>query len=217
MKAVVTKRLQQHMVFAAIIPLVGFAGTVYPTSDLLHVYPFFGLFLVSSFAYFYKKKTEWFWIGICLLVIASGFYLTLFREYERYRRPYSEQTVPLPVARARNILVTKAMAHDITNLSRFINTHTKKQAYILVYPFSPMLYFLLERRNASDFDIEYPGYRSTQEEQEMIGDLREKHVTYIITSGDYKFPTVLSQYIKRQKMVYPDGLFQVFQVIAYTY
>ena len=189
---------------------VGFAGTVFPTSDLLHVYPFFGMLLVGIVIFFYKTKYYSIWLGIIVICIGIGFYLALFREYYRYEPPYRYQNTELNLPRTRGIYVDKSFAVSALNIYRFLNSKTNPNQPVLMYPFDPMLYFIFERTNPSRFSIYYPGYLTNAQEMESISSLKVKHVRYVVTYGQYKFKTPLSRFIQRHRVVYSTGQFSVF-------
>lgn len=206
------KKQNINVVYFSTVSLVGFFGTIYPTSDLLHVYPFFGMFLVSSSLFFYKNKLFKYWRLLVLILIATGFYLALFREYYRYQPQYSYQKTKLDLPKTQNIFIDEPLATDLATLNLFLTINTKKGDYVLSYPFSPMLYFILDRRNPSYYSIYYPGYLTESQEKSVIEDIRNKNVRYIITRSEYKFNTILSKFIQSQKQVYNQGQFIIFEI-----
>lgn len=208
------KKNKEKKLLVFFLPLAGFFTTIYPASDLLHVYPYFGLILVSVFIfisiYFTKfQKVSYLLLFLCII---SGFYLTLFKEYYRYHPPYKAQNTPLHLPRAAGILIDKPNAENITAVYSFINTHTKKSDYIFAYPFSPMQYFIFERQNPSRYPIYYPGYLTIEEEKQTIKDIQQKKTAYIITDGGYINGTPLSKWIQKQKKIKEFGQFIIFKV-----
>lgn len=201
-----------NVIYFSTISLIGFFGTVFPTSDLLHVYPFFGMFLISSLVFFYKNKYFRYWRILVLILIAIGFYLTLFKEYYRYQPQYRYQKILLDFPRTQNIMIDKPLADDLDIIKIFFNVYTKKGDYILSYPFSPMLYFISERNNPSRYSIYYPGYLTNQQEKDVISEIKSRNVKYIITRSEYKFNNPLSKYIQSQKIVYSHGDFNILKI-----
>lgn len=201
-----------NIFYFSTISLIGFFGTIYPTSDLLHVYPFLGIFLVSSSLFFYKNKMFRYWRILVLILIATGFYLTLFKEYYRYQPQYRYQKTRLDLPRTQNMFIDEPLATDLATLNLFFNINTKKGDYVLSYPFSPMLYFIFDRKNPSYYSIYYPGYLTGNQERSVIADIKNKNVRYIITRSDYKFNTILSKFIQSQKEVHSQGQFNIYQV-----
>lgn len=198
--------------YFSLLPLVGFFGTVYPTSDLLHVYPFYGIFLVSSLVFFSQKHINKIWLSLMIVSIGIGFYLTLFREYYRYQPPYLSQNYELNLPKTQGILIDKPLAQSLTTLYSFIGKNTNEGDYILSYPFSPMLYFIFEKQNPSRFSIYFPGYLTTKQEEEVIRELKKRKVKYIITFLEYSFNTPLSLFVQNQNLILENGQFKVFRI-----
>ena len=200
-----------------LLPIAGFFTTVIPTSDLLHVYPYYGLVLVSLFifsaSHFLKMQKVWF--VLIAISIISGFYLTLFGKYYYYHtEPYRLENTPLPLPRAKGIFVDKASARSISPLATFINHHTKKSDYIFVYSFSPGLYFLLERPDPSPYYIfiagPRAGYLTPDEEKATIQVIQKKKVAYIIDDGFAYIPTPLSKWIAQKKKLQQFGQYAIY-------
>lgn len=205
-------RIDTRRFYLICISLVGYFGTVLPTSDLLHVYPFYALILISGLIYLNNHKFYRLWILIVIISTAIGFYLTLAREYYRYQPPYYLQNTYLNIPRARGIQVDKPLAMKIDNIYSFLNRKTLKNDYIFSYPFSPMIYFLSERKNPSKYVIYYSGYLTNSEETLVIKELSYKKVKYIVTTSEFRFKTKLSKYIQRQDLIYDDNYFRIFQI-----
>ncbi len=198
--------------------LTGFITQIYPQSDLLHAYPFLGPILASIIVFFLTKKVKLINRGeliitfvICLM-IGIGFYLTLFREYYRYNPPYRFQNTPLNLSRAKGILIEKITAKDLISLSDFINRHTSKNDYIFSYPYYPMIYFILERRNPSKDLIYEIRLWHQYDDQIILNEIKQKRVRYIVTSYGYVFDSDVSLFIQRQNIIFQNESFKVFEI-----
>lgn len=205
------KKINKSVLFLCIVSLTGFFGTVIPTSDLLHVYPFYGVVLISILVITCGEKFRRLWLFVVFLSIISGFYLTLFREYYRYQPPYYLQNTKLSLPRTKGMYIDEPMSKNLADLYNFINSNTSKNDYIFSYPFSPMLYFVLERNNPSRFSIYYPGYLTSNQEKDVIRQLETKNVKYIVTSSEYRFNTELSKYIQKKKIIKDLDFFKIFE------
>ncbi len=198
------------------IALTGFFGTVYPASDLLHVYPFLSMVIISSLVIFYKQKGFKFLIFITFLFIALGFYLTFFTKSYRYEDYFLKETTPIQMQHTKGILVdsNNPAISNLKTIDRFITSYTKKDDYIFVYPFSPMLYFLFDRNNPSGIAqfvlLEAP--KGLYSQKRVLSEIKQKHVKYIIAVGPYKYNQLLSQFIQRQKKVLIVGPYIIFEI-----
>lgn len=199
-----------------LVALTGFMTYIYPNSELLHVYPFWGSILTTMIILFLTKKLivrgKFMISFVVCLMIGIGFYLTLFREYYRYNPPYRFQNTPLNLPRARGILVEKATAKNLTSLSKFINERTSKNDYIFSYPYYPMIYFILERPNPSKDLIYEVRLWHQYDDQIILNEIKQKRVKYIVTSYGYVFDSDISHFITKQKEVFKNGSFKVFEI-----
>ena len=198
-----------------LVALTGFLVSVYPQSDLLHTYPFLGLVLVSLLLLPIKNKLNYIVLTLVILTIMTGFYLTFFTKSYHYEYPYFEYDAPLNLPRTQNILVTKSMAESTLSLAKFVNSRTSRSDYILAYPYSPLLYFILERQNPSK-DLLYflPDWHFYPDEI-ILSEMKAKKVKYVITNGDYNNSSLLSKFIRKQTEVFNSGQFRVFEIAAY--
>jgi len=193
-----------------LFPLLGFIALIYPGSDLLHLYPFYGFILVSILVFSLKNKYFRFVLLVIILNILIGFYLTLFREYFRYLPPYRYQNTAINVPRAKGLLVSKERALAIQGAYYIIAKNTAKNDRIFVYPASPMLYFLFERQNPSK-DSFYVHPYSTYTDDRVIKEIRGSNIKYIVTDGEIKFPSELSKLVQKQHLIYQSDQIRVFK------
>jgi hypothetical protein len=152
---------------------------------------------------------------VVLLTTLTGFYLTFFTKSYRYEYLYSQYTASLNLPTTKGILVTPEIAKSVVNLNKFIDSKTTKNDYILAYPYSPMLYFILERQNPSkDFLYFLPAWHFYPDET-ILSEMKKRHVKYIVTNGNYQYDSVLSKFIQQQKEVFEDYQLKVFEIEQY--
>ena len=196
-----------------LVALTGFFTYIYPNSELLHVYQFFGVVLVSMVIFFLKEKAKMIPAVIICIMILIGFYLTLFREYYRYHPPYKFQNTFLSLPRTRGILVEKVTAENLISLSKFINERTSKNDYIFSYPYYPMIYFILERPNPSKDLIYAPRLWHQYDDKIILNEVKKKKVRYIVTSFGYVFDSDISRFIAKQKEIFKNSYFKIFEIV----
>jgi hypothetical protein len=210
-----TKVIWEKGIFI-LFALSGFFVTVYPASDLLHVYPYLGTTVVASLVFYYKKSGFKYILGLSMIFILLGFYLTFFTQSYRYEGYFLKQNSPLHLPKTQGILVDYSNygIANIPNLYTFIQEHTKRTDYIFVYPFAPLLYFALDRQNPTGIVqfvlLEAPD--AVYSEDRVIEEIKGKHVKYIIGAGPYINDKKISKFIQRQKKVYIAGPFVVYEV-----
>lgn len=195
--------------------LVGFFSTIYPASDLLHVYPFLGGLIVSGMILFQKSKRGYIMTVLSIIFIFIGFYMTFATKSFRYEDYFLRDTTALTLPRTQGIYVdmSNTSRSGLLPLANFINSHTKKSDYIFVYPFSPLLYFLLDRPNPTgivQFIILEPPV-SVYPEDRVLKELKEHHVKYIITDGPYVYDRKISRYIQNLPKAFVTTSYTVFQ------
>ncbi len=215
---ILKKQLVWENISLATIVLAGFAATVYPASDLLHVYPFLGLIVVSSVIYCQKSKRLSILFLLCGIFILLGLYLTFFGKSYRYEDPFLVENTPLRLAKTTGILVYKDNGGktSLVDVAKFLNEHSQKNDYIFVYPFAPIIYTLLDRQNPCSvvqFDF-LPPPKSIYPEERTIWEIKSHRVKYIVTDGSYKsYHTKISQFIGSQKEVALIGPYIIFEVV----
>lgn len=193
--------------------IVGFFVSIYPQSDLLHVYPFLGMILISFLLLPFRKKFQFFLKIIAVVMILIGFYLTLFTKSYRYENYYYKYDTYLNLPRTQGIMVTKKDNDDIIQVARFIENKTKKDDYIFAYPYSPLLYFIINRSNPSKDSLYFLPNWHFYDDKIIIGELKQKKVKYVITQGNYILDTDLSRFIQKQEKTFSAGQFEIFKII----
>lgn len=211
-KYLFSKKKDWRIISVCLFPLVGFFTYIYPNSELLHVYPFWGPLLVAMCIFFLGKEKKIIPAALISLMIIIGFYLSLFREYYRYNPPYKFQNTYVDLSKTGGIFTEKTKAEDLTALYKFINQHTSKDEYIFSYPYYPMLYFLLERPNPSKDLIYFPRLWHQYDDKIVIGEIKKRNVKYMVTAYGYIFDSDLSHFIQKQKIVFENKSFKVFKI-----
>jgi|GEM_PF-2514497 len=201
----------------ALLATVGFIVTIFPQSDLLHVYPFLGVTLVSLLIFSRKSNMNFFVICLICIQIITGFYLTFFTRSNRYESPYLQMNSPLSLPKTSGIMMEKEQAENLIELSHFMNAHTKPNDYILVYPYAPLLYFILERKNPTKDPIYYLRTWHFYDDEVALDDMRKKHVTFIVVTLTYQYNTQLSHFIEKQKKVFTShsSTYSVYEVTSH--
>lgn len=197
-------------VLPLVFALVGFGGNMYPGTDLLHLYPFYSSVVLGISIILYLKRHVKSLYLLLILNILIGVYLTFFKGHLRYEAPYVQQTVPLKVDYGRHIYTYQSKALGTQELVAFMKSHTTNDDKILVYPFSPMVYFLLDNPNISKDSVFYPP-TGTMIQEDLTKVLNEERY-YIITIGNYINNTNYSHFISEQEKVFESEFYRVYRV-----
>lgn len=206
----VKKRLDFKIIIFSLSSVFGFFIAIYPQSDLLHVYPFFGLVLISLILLFYKDKRFKYIAIFVLLCISIGFYLTFFQSiYENY---YLKDKSVVNLQRAKGILVEDYRLEMINLIEKFLNENTSNKDYVLFYPYNPLFYFIFDRKNPSKDSIYYVRAWRFNDDEKIIEEIKQRKTKYVVAYGPYDFDTKLSDFINNQEKVASFSSVVIFKI-----
>ncbi len=206
----IKKKKDWRIILFSLSSSLGFFVSIYPQSDLLHVFPFFGLVLVSLILLFYKDKIFKYIMVFVLLCISIGFYLTFFQNI--YENHYLKDNSVVSLQRAKGILVEEPQAKTIELIGEFLNENTSGNDYVLFYPYHPLFYFIFERKNPSKDPTYYVRAWRFYDDDKIISEIKQKKTKYIIAYGPYDFDTKLSDFIIKQKRISSFGSVVIFEI-----
>ncbi len=209
---IVKKTFNSSIFLFSLISTGCFLVSVYPQSDLIHCYPFFGLVLISILLMSYQSTWRLVGIPIVFISITIGFYLTFFTKAYRYESYYFEKSTTLPFERVRGVTLDVTNAKTITQTGKYIQAHTAKDDYIFSYPHEPLFYFMLDRKNPSRDPIYFLRYWHFYDDDVIINEILTKKTKYIIASGNYFNDSKLSEFIQKQKIVFQISGYTIFEV-----
>ncbi len=213
------KKDRSVLLYTSLFPILGFALTIIPLTDLVHIYPFLGLSLVMFFLGIQKIKLQYklFYIILLAFTVIIGLYLTLFREQYRYGLPYRVDTTYSNLLTAKGIMVTSIQAKELSYINSYVDAHSKKSDYIFVYPFSPMLYFLTDRQNPTRYGNLIPGNVTYEQEKQIVAILKKKKVSIVLTVGNSNFKnSPIADWVQKHTiLIENNSLCQIRKVINY--
>lgn len=206
----INKKKDWRIILFSLSSTLGFFIAIYPQSDLLHVFPFLGLVLVSLILLFYKDKVFRYIMLFVLLCISIGFYLTFFQNI--YENHYLKDNTSISLEKAKGILVEESQAKTIELIGEFLNKNTKKNDYVLFYPYHSLFYFIFERKNPSKDPTYYVRAWRFYDDDKIISEIKQRKTKYVIAYGPYDFDTKLSNFIINQKKVSSFGSVMIFKI-----
>jgi hypothetical protein len=68
---------------------------------------------------------------------------------------------------------------------RFLNTATKEREFVFIYPYCPIYYYLADLRNPTRYSLLLYGYNTPAQFDEVIRNLEEKRVRYVLDAAGY--------------------------------
>ena len=204
------KNKNWKVILVSLSSCLGFFVSIYPQSDLIHCFPFFGLILISLLLIFYREKFYKPVLFLILISILIGFYLTFFAKvYDNY---FLKENTYLDLPKTQGMMLTKFDADSFKAVANFVNSHTRKGDYIFVYPYHPVFYFIFDRKNPSKDSIYYLRSWHFYDDKFIIEEIKKRQVKYIIVYREYRYDSDLSRFIQKQKEVYKFGSFIIFKM-----
>jgi hypothetical protein len=68
---------------------------------------------------------------------------------------------------------------------RFLNTAVREREFVFIYPYYPIYYYLANVRNPTRFSLLLYGYNTPAQFDEVIHNLEEKRVRYVLNAAAY--------------------------------
>lgn len=169
------------------IPLFGITFYILgirPVTDYNHFAPLIslsGLSIAVIIRFAKKPIVKLGAILLILVIVGLGFYRSLWAGYYRWGDPLYSQNVYIPNDRVK-VWATEDYLKQITDLEVFFEKNTKKDDKIFVNIYLPMVYFVVNRQNATRFDYFSDTATSKKQQEEMVNDLQDSQVKFIVNN-----------------------------------
>lgn len=191
------KRLIFHVAtFCILFYILG----IRPTTDKMHLVPLLSLSGLSLVIIYSLVKNYILKFGIILLqiiLLLAGLYSSLFMNYYRWDTPLIHQNKVTPVA-GLGVLTDSNYNKSLIDVTDHILFNTQRLDYIFVYSFSPSLYILGNRDNATRYIFMPHNIMTNEVQDEIIQELNRKKVNLIITDRDIENEGIrLTRFIKK--------------------
>ena len=170
-----------------------FSGAFYlmgirPVTDYIHLTPLLSLSclpLVIIVCYSKNKLIKDIFLLILVGLTVVGFYRAYYAGYYKWDWPLRYHTTFADNPRLR-VYLTEEKARNSEELIKYIDTHVAPDEYIFVNYYSPLLYFLADRRNISRFDYVSPTAIPLSYQEDTIKALRKNKVPLVIMNNNNK-------------------------------
>lgn len=186
-----------------------FIATIYilgirPTTDYNHFVPLLSLANLPLAIIIEKEKKPLF-RTVSMIILIGGvlfsFYSAYFRGHYRWGRPLSENVYFSSNPRIK-VYLNQQTDDQIEQLTKYITLHTKPNEPIYIHYYSPLIYFVADRRNAIRYD--YISFSDTPlSSQKLARDqLEKKNVKLVIIHNINKMERPpIADYIRRKYRV----------------
>ncbi len=183
-----------------------------PTTDFTHYIPLIaisGLSLGVILTKITQKRLKIFIGFLSFILIVLGLYTAFFRGYYTWNPTILNYDKTINNNRI-GIYVDSKSKYDITYLENLVNSTTNKSDYVFIEKFSPLLYFILDRKNPTPYEFISPYLSSKNAQQEIIEALKDKKVKLIISDFSVENSNyLLSLYIRNN---YQEKNFKDFEI-----
>lgn len=177
-------RKRYHLIYIPLTVLLFLIVGIRPTTDYVHIVPIIsliGLPLIIITNQFPTTLTKLSAYSFAVLIILLGFHSSLFRGYYRWDIPLGNNNY---FAKNRLDVFTNSQFSQELELMRITaDKYSKKNDYIFVNTYAPLLYFVLERKSPTKYD--FPGFAPSE--------VYEKSVIYALITKDVKLIFILSE------------------------
>jgi 4-amino-4-deoxy-L-arabinose transferase-like glycosyltransferase len=195
---ILSYRKRSPLFVGALFSLLFTLTGIRPVTDFVHIAPLFAT-LGIVIIILYRLSSYSLVRGALLLytffLLLIGFYIPIFVSYYRWSPPYREQTMFAAYPRAR-IFIDRKSNETILQLINTLNTRSSQNEYIFINYYAPMVYFLLDRQNATKYDYISPTAISIREQLDAIDSLEKRNVRFILTHELARHDSsVLAKYI----------------------
>ncbi len=117
-------------------------------------------------------------VFLFLFILYGLRHLTIFR-FTQFFHPPATRSLDTTVSRVAPLAVSKSQANDILELQEFFNENTGPTDTVFVLNNLPALYFLLDRQNATRYDLPLLAF-SREKRLEIVSSLQQHPPLYII-------------------------------------
>jgi hypothetical protein len=188
-------RKRYFLLFLPLMVLLFYVIGIRPTTDYVHIVPLLSLVGIPIVISINQLPLSWVkLIGytMLLVLIFFGFETALYKGYYRWDIPLIRNTAFLDAPKA-NVFTNQIFKQDFISLKTIVDKRTTKNDYVFINTYTPLLYFLLDRRQPTGYD--YPNFTDTATYQKsVIYSLIIKKVPIVILLNNME-TTPLDKYI----------------------
>jgi hypothetical protein len=132
-----------------------------------------------------------------LLFTGLGFYTAYYKGYHQWE-PALKDTTAFVSNERLNIYLSPQQKNETESLIEYIQTHTKSDEYIFINYYSPMIYFIADRKNPTAYDLIGPNQLPLSDQKSIVRTLVAKDIRFVVMHEFNKNDqSVVSNYVKK--------------------
>jgi hypothetical protein len=197
---IIVRKSSKKIFLIPILTAMFYLLGIRPTTDYVHVVSLLALScLPLAIIIIYTKKKFIRQSGIAFLVIMTvvGFYTAYFKGYYQWEAPLRDTNYLSSNPRIK-VYLTDIQTTETDNLLAYIHRKTKRDDYIFVNYYGPMIYFISDRKNPTPYDLISTNQLPFAYQTNIITTLKEKDIRLVIGhKQNDKEQNIVNSYIKK--------------------
>jgi len=192
------KKKKQSLLIIPITVAVIYLLGIRPVTDYDHLGPLLaisGMTFPILFLLIENNMLKKFIFFGCIGMVLLGFYTAYFSGYYKWETPLEYNTIFATNPRL-HIFMTQETLTKSAQLKQYIDSYTKPNEPIFINYYSPFIYFLADRPDASRYDYISPTAIPLFYQQNTIAILQKKHVRLILALGENE-QSPIANYIRK--------------------
>ena len=189
--------LSPRLTILPLFILFTYLFTIRPVTDYVHLAPLLaitGLPLATLFQLSARLSIKISSLALLLILATTGTATAFFKSYYRWEPPLLQHHYYLSLPQIR-LFSSLNRFSEIPLLSSQIQSLTTPDDYIYINYYSPLVYLLADRRNATRFEYVTSSMLPPHLQSEVIANLQAKSVRVVLTHRLNLADSPLSQYI----------------------
>ncbi len=180
------------LVFSGLVMSFYFLG-IRPTTDYMHLTPLLAITPIALIGFSKPKKMIYFGV---VIFAACGVYSSLYRQYYRWNASLSNQNYFNGMPRVKVWMDSKSR-ETIKSIDKYFAKFANGNDDLFIYSFSPIYYFVLDRKNPTRYDYLHVGVLSSEVETEVLKKLELKKTGFILADVDIEGDaTLIGDYVR---------------------
>lgn len=192
-------RRRFHLLYLPIFVVSFYIVGIRPTTDYIHLTPLLSLIgipLALYLRYNISSTVRILLLFFAFCMILLGFQTALFKGYYRWDSPFITNTIYFKNPKV-NIFINDKTNFEFTQLIDIANQYTNIDDYIYVNSYSPMLYFVMNRKEPTRHNFLSSGVAYNEYYREVLGNLVARKIKILILDHNSLGTLPIKSFIKK--------------------